>query len=112
MNTISLSGGLFNLPPTHNNSLSFNLNWIEFTNPLIKNDFMRNLNKLKGAPTNLKNVSIKYDMTPGERSKERQLHPKTKLNNEIQNDDSKSRFYVVWGPIWDRKIVKAIKQRK
>ena len=56
---------------------------------------MRNLNKLKGAPTNLKNVSIKYDMTPGERSKERQLHPKTKLNNEIQNDDSKSRFYVV-----------------
>ena len=29
---------------------------IEFTNPLIKNNFMRNLNKLKGAPTEFKNV--------------------------------------------------------
>ena len=56
---------------------------------------MRNLNKLKGAPTNFKNVSIKHDMTPGERLKERQLHLKTKLITEIQNDDSKNRFYVV-----------------
>ena len=65
---------------------------IEFTNPLIKNNFMRNLNKLKGAPTKLKNVSIKHDMTPEGRSKERQLHLKTKeLNPEIQSDDSKNR---------------------
>ena len=57
---------------------------IEFTNPLIKNNFMRNLNKLKGAPTEFKNVSIKHDMTPKERSKERQLYLKTKeLNLEI-----------------------------
>ena len=86
---------------------------IEFTNPLIKNDFMRNLNKFKGAQTKFKNVSIKHDMTPEERSKERQLHLKTKeLNNEIQSDDSKNGFYVVRGPIWDRKIVDVIKQRK
>ena len=72
----------------------------EFTNPLIKNDFMRNLNKLKGAPTKFKNVSIKHDMTPEERLKERLLLLKTKeLNNEIQNDDSKNGFYVVRGPI-------------
>ena len=45
---------------------------------------MRNLNKLKGAPTEFKNVSIKHDMTPKERSKERQLYQKTKeLNLEI-----------------------------
>ena len=86
---------------------------IEFTNPLIKNGFMRSLNKLKGASTKFKNVSIKHDMTPEERLKERQLHLKTKeLNNEIQSDDSKNGFYVVRGPIWDRKIVDVIKQRK
>ena len=50
---------------------------------------MRNLNKLKDAPTKFNNVSIKHDMTPEERSKERQLHLKTKeLNNKIQSDDS------------------------
>ena len=54
---------------------------------------MRNLNKIKGPPTKFKNVSINYDMTPEERSKERQLHLKTKkLNNEIQSDDSKNSF--------------------
>ena len=74
---------------------------------------MRNLNKLKDVPTKFKKVSIKHDMKPEERSKERQLHLKTKeLNNEIQNDDSKNIFYVVRGLIWDRKIVKVIKQRK
>ena len=41
------------------------------------------------------------------------MHLKTKeLNNEIQNDDSKNRFYVVRGPIWDRKIVKVKKTKK
>ena len=54
---------------------------------------MRNLNKLKGAPTKFNNVSIKHDMTPEERSKERQLHLKTKeLNNKIQSDDSQNGF--------------------
>ena len=72
----------------------------EFTNPLIKNDFMRNLNKLKGASTKLKNVTIKHDMKPEQRLKEKQLHLKNKeLNNQIQNDDLKNRFYVVRGPI-------------
>ena len=52
-------------------------------------------------------------MTPENRSKEGQLYLKTKeLNNEMQNDDSKSRFYVVRRPMRDRKIVKVIKQRK
>ena len=51
---------------------------IEFTNPLIKIYFVRNLNKFKRAPTKFKNVSIKHDMTPEERSKERQLHLKLK----------------------------------
>ena len=46
-------------------------------------------------------------MTPEGRSKEGQLHLRTKeLNNEIQNDDLKNGFHVVRGPIWDRKIVK------
>ena len=71
---------------------------------------MRNLNNLKGAPTKFKNVSIKHDMTPEERLKERQLHLKTKeLNNEIQSDDPKNEFYVVTGCKWDRNIVKVIK---
>ena len=84
---------------------------IEFTKPLTNNDFMKNLNKLKGAPTKFKNACIKHDMTPEERLKDRQLHLKTKeLNSEIQNDDSKNGFYMVRGPIWDRKIVKVIKQ--
>ena len=57
---------------------------IEFTNLLIKNDFMKNLNKIKDPPTKFKNVSIKHDMTPEGRSKEGQLHLRTKeLNNEI-----------------------------
>ena len=43
---------------------------IKFTNLLIKNGFMRNLKKLKGASTKFKNVTIKHDMTPEERSKE------------------------------------------
>lgn len=42
---------------------------IEFADPLIKNDFMRNSNKLKGASIKFKNVSTKHDMTPEERSK-------------------------------------------
>ena len=54
-------------------STSIRLAKIKFTNPLIKNDFIRNLNKLKGAPTKFKNVSIKHDMTPKERLKERKL---------------------------------------
>ena len=38
---------------------------------------------------------------------------KTKeLYNEIQNNDSKKEFYVVREPIWDRQIVKVVKQRK
>ena len=45
-------------------------------------------------------------MTAEYKTKEGQLHLKTKeLNNEIQNYDSKNKFYVVRGPIWDRKIV-------
>ena len=61
---------------------------------------MRSLNKLKGASTKFKNVSIKHDMTPEDRLKERQLHLKTKeLNNEIQSDDTKNGFHVVRGPI-------------
>ena len=73
---------------------------------------MRKLNKIKGPPTKFKNVSINHDMIPEERLKERQLHLKTKkLNNQIQSDDSKNRFYVLRGPIWDRKIVTRIKQK-
>ena len=45
---------------------------------------MKNLNKIKDPPTKFKNVSIKHDMTPEGRSKEGQLHLRTKeLNNEI-----------------------------
>ena len=66
---------------------------IEFSNPLVKNDFMRNLNKLKGASIKFKNISTKHDMTPGNRSKKKQLHLKTgELNNGIQNDASKKQF--------------------
>ena len=38
---------------------SFDLPNCEFTNSMIKNDFMRDLNKLIGAPTKFNNVSIK-----------------------------------------------------
>ena len=54
---------------------------------------MRNLNKLKGASIKFKNISTKHDMTPGNRSKKKQLHLKTEeLNNGIQNDASKKQF--------------------
>ena len=44
---------------------------IEFTNPLTNNDFMKNLNERKGAPTKFKNACTKHDMTPEERLKDR-----------------------------------------
>ena len=36
---------------------------IEFTNLLVKNDFMKNLSKLKSAPTKFKNSSTVSKMT-------------------------------------------------
>ena len=49
-------------------------------------------------------------MTPDERSREKELYLKAKdLNNESSNP-SKNEFYVVRGPVWDRKTVKVKKR--
>ena len=44
---------------------------IKFTNPLTNYDFMKNLNKLKGAPAKFRSACTKHDMTPEERLKDR-----------------------------------------
>ena len=83
---------------------------IKFHNLSVKNEFMHHLSKLKNAPSEFNNISIKHDMTPDERSREKELYLKAKdLNNESSNP-SKNEFYVVRGPVWDRKIVKVKKR--
>ena len=44
---------------------------IIFHNLSVKNEFMRHLNKLKDAPSKFINISIKHDMTPDKRSKQK-----------------------------------------
>ena len=82
---------------------------IKFHHLLVKNKFMHHLSKLKNAPSEFKN-SIKHDMMPDERSKEKELYFKAKdLNNDSSNP-SKNEIYVVRGPVCDRKIVKRKKR--
>ena len=51
-------------------------------------------------------------MTPDEKSREKELYLKAKgLNNDSSNP-SKNEFYVVRGPVWDRKIVQVKKKGK
>ena len=83
---------------------------IKFHNLSVKNEFMHHLSKLKNAPSEFNNISIKHDMTPDERSREKELYLKAKdLNNDSSNP-SKNEFYVVSGPVQDRKIVKVKKR--
>ena len=71
----------------------------KFHNLSVKNEFMHHLSKLKNAPSEFNNISIKHDMTPDERSREKVLYLKAKdLNNESSNP-SKNQFYVVRGPV-------------
>ena len=46
---------------------------IVFPDAIVKNYFMKNLNKLKNLPDQFKNLSIKHDMTFDERKNERSL---------------------------------------
>ena len=83
---------------------------INFHNLSVKNEFMYHLSKLKNAPSEFNNISTKRDMTPDERSREKELYLKAKdLNNDSSNP-SKNEFYVVRGPVRDRKIVKVKKR--
>ena len=83
---------------------------IKFHNLSVKNEFMHHLSKLKNAPSEFNNISIKHDMTPDERSREKELYLKAKdLNNDSSNP-SKNEFYVARGPVWDRKMVKVMKR--
>ena len=85
---------------------------IKFHHLSVKNVFMYHLNKLKNAPSEFNKISIKHDMMPNERSKEKELYLKAKdLNNDSSNS-SKNKFYVVTGPVWDRQILKVKKKGK
>ena len=56
---------------------------IKFHNLSVKNGFMHHLSKLKNAPSEFSNFSIKHDMTSDERSRKKELYLKVKdLNND------------------------------
>ena len=83
---------------------------MKFHHLSVKNVFIHHLSKLKNAPSEFNNISIKHDMTPDERSREKGLYLKAKyLNNESRNP-SKNEFYVVRGSVWKRKIVEVKKR--
>ena len=85
---------------------------IKFDHLSVKNEFMHHLNKLKNAPSEFNRISIKHDMMPNERSKEKELYLKAKNLNNDSSNSSKNKFYVVIGPVWDRKILKVNKKGK
>ena len=59
---------------------------VKFHHFSVKNEFMHHLSKLKNAPSEFNYISIKHDMTPDERSKEKELYLKAKdLNNDSLN---------------------------
>ena len=54
---------------------------------------MHHLSKLKNAPSEFNNISIKHDMTPDERSREKELYLKAKdLNNDSSYPQKKTSF--------------------
>ena len=66
---------------------------IKFHNLSVKNEFMHHLSKLKNAPSEFNNISIKHDMTPDERSREKELYLKAKdLNNDSSYPQKKTSF--------------------
>ena len=73
---------------------------------IVKNSFMKNLNKLKTPPDHFKNLSIKYDMTDDERKNERLMQDIANEKNTSSNKDTKNFVFVVRGRFWDRKVVK------
>ena len=85
---------------------------MKFHHLSVKNVFIHHLSKLKNAPSEFNNISIKHDMTPDERSREKQLFLKAKVLNNDRSNSSKNKFCVVRGPVWDRKIVKMEKKGK
>ena len=79
---------------------------IVFPDDIVKNSFMKNLNKLKNPPDQFINLSIKHDMTDGERKNERLLQGIANEKNTSSNKDSKNFVFAVRGPLSDRKVVK------
>ena len=85
---------------------------VEFSDTLSKNEFMGNLKKLKNAPTNFKNISVKHDMSLDERKIEKELYSKAKDMNTKNHTQSKNEYFVIRGLLWNRKIVKVKKRQK
>ena len=83
---------------------------ILFPDDIVKNYFMKNLNKLKNPPDQFKNLSSKHDMTDDERKDERLPQDIANEKNTSSNKDSKNFVFVVRGLLWDRKVVK-LKQK-
>ena len=77
-----------------------------FPDAIVKNYFMKNLNKLKNPPDQIKNLSIKHEMAVDERKNEKLLQDIANKKNTSSNEDSKLFVFVVRSPLCDRKVVK------
>jgi TolB-like protein len=83
---------------------------ISFVDTESKSKLMRNLYKLgqEDISDMFHNISVKHDMTPDEREKEKVLRSKTKEMNEVCEE--KNVKYVVRGPPWEREITKMLRK--
>ena len=59
-------------------------------------------------PDELLSISVKHDLTPDEREREKKLRQDVKIQN-ASNPEKNSKF-VVWGPPWERTVCKLEKR--
>ena len=72
---------------------------IVFPDAIVKNYFMKNLNKLKNLPDQFKNLSMKHEMVVDERENEKLLQDIANKKNTSSNEDSKLFVFVVRSPL-------------
>ena len=73
---------------------------------VVKNSFMKNLNKLKNHPDQFKTLGIKNDMTVDEENNERLLQDIANEKNTSSKEDSKRLRFCERCLLWDKKVVK------
>ena len=78
---------------------------VEFVDVESKGKIMKKLFRLANdTPDEMKQISVKHDMTPSEREHDKGLHNQALEMNEV-NEDLNIKFKVM-GPPWERKISK------
>ena len=80
---------------------------ITFSDKTDKLNIMTSLKALGNddCPSEFKNISVKYDMTPEEREHEKSLRKEASAKNLIENTPAKNYRYVVRGPPWNLRII-------